>query len=47
MLVENELKIARILIMDLVKGRNFNKKSLAGPNMDDLTNFHKITKSVV
>ena len=41
MLAQNELKIAKLLITSLIAGRNFNRKSLGGENLDDLTNFKK------
>jgi hypothetical protein len=41
MLAQNELKIASALIVSLVMDRNFNKKSLGGPNLNDLSRFKK------
>ena len=46
MLVQNELKISRILLMDLIEKYNFNPKSIGGPNLDDLTNFRKNCESL-
>ena len=46
MLVQNELKISRILLMDLIEKYNFNPKSIGGANLDDLTNFKKNCESL-
>lgn len=41
MLVQNELLISQHLILELVKGNIFNKKSLGGPNLDDINVFNR------
>ena len=41
MLSQNELKISKGLINELIQDTNFNKKSLGGPGLDDLTLFKK------
>ena len=46
MLVQNELKIAGILIMDLIQRNNFNARSLGGPSLNDLTNFRANCESL-
>ena len=46
MLVQNELKIAGILLMDLIERNNFNARSLGGPALNDLTNFRANCESL-
>lgn len=47
MLSQNELKISKGLIEELIGDSNFNFKSLAGPNLDDLENyFNKYTHNI-
>lgn len=46
MLSQNELKISKGLINELIKGGNFNFKSLGGEGLDDLTLFNKYTHNM-
>ena len=49
MLSQNELKISKIMIMDLAQNINFNKRSLGGPSLPssvDLTRFKKYCYSL-
>ena len=41
MLVQNELKISRILLMDLIEKNKFNPYSLGGVLLNDLTVFRR------
>ena len=33
------------MVVDLIENRNFNKMSLGGPNLNDLTRFNKFMAS--
>lgn len=40
-LSQSELKISKLMIMDLIENKNFNKRSLGGPALNDLKLFKK------
>ena len=49
MLSQNELKISKIMIMEIINRENFNKKSLGGPGLPDtvdLTRFKAVCDSL-
>ena len=45
MLSQNELRISQSLIVDLIEDRNFNKKSLGGTSLNNLTRFNEYIES--
>jgi hypothetical protein len=45
MLSQNELKISQSLIVDIIERRNFNRKSLLGPN-NDMSLFKEVAGSM-